>query len=81
MSMEIGGDNEPKACLATSHGSADSIEGTAQQPALWAYLTPGRFSVQVGGVGPLPLNRAAAVGSETLVVLEPPYVCHLYPQH
>lgn len=33
-SMEIEGDNEPKACLATSHGSPDSIEGIAQQPAL-----------------------------------------------
>lgn len=34
MSMEIEGDNEPKACLAVSHGSPDSIEGIAQQPAL-----------------------------------------------
>lgn len=33
-SMEIEGDNEPKACLAISHGSPDSIEGIAQQPAL-----------------------------------------------
>lgn len=28
-----------------------------------------------------PWNRAAALGNETLVVLEPPYVCHLYPEH
>lgn len=34
MSMEIEGDNEPKACLAISHESFDSIEGIAQQPAL-----------------------------------------------
>lgn len=52
--MEIEGDNEPKARLAVSHGAPDSIEGIAQQPALRAHLTPGRFSVRVGGVGPLP---------------------------
>lgn len=33
MSMEIEGDNEPEACSAISHGSPDSIEGIARQPA------------------------------------------------